>query len=145
MFRFSDWTDEIASESEKQQNADVTLVDDSLIVYGDYNPLTNQRPIVSGDPNVWSGKARIIPARWGVNRENDHTGNSMTVNSITVQIPKNAVGRMKRGIQLRVDACEDNPTLPGRLFTLTSDIQGGHAASRTFEFEMSGDAVVPDE
>lgn len=147
VYGFSDsWTDEIAAESGKAeyQNATITLLDYSLVVEGEYDLETGEQTF-TGDPEVWDGQARIIGVRWGVNRENSDFGNSMTISSLRVQIPKNAVGRMKRGVQMRVDTCTDNPSLVSRVYTLTSDLQGSNAATRTFEFSLDGDAVVADD
>src|SRR3989304_6104585 len=88
VYTFSKWTDNIAAMSEKYQKALVELIDDSLVVYGTFDPVTNTRPIISGDPVFWSGKARIIPPNWGVNRQNSDTGNASTQTVVLVQFPK---------------------------------------------------------
>lgn len=141
MYQFATrWTDEIAAVSEQFQDATVSLLDPSLVT-SVYDVATGQWTH-AGDPLLGSFSARIIGARWGVNRENNDTGNSMTQSAVRVQIPKKAVGFMKRGIQLRVTLCEDNPSLTSRVYSLTSDLQGSNVASRTFEFSVDGDAVA---
>lgn len=145
------WTDVIAEASEDYQNATVTFYDDSLVEYGEYDAATDEQEVI-GDPEFWTGPARIIGVRWGVNRENSDYGNASTQTSIRVQIPKNTpfdlgddpVYRLKRGVKMRVNVCEDNPSLLTKWFSCTSDLQGSNAASRTFQFSLDGDSVAPE-
>lgn len=141
MYEFSEWTDEIAEVSEQYQNATVTVFDPSQVtkewIGGEW--------VVTGDGTVVTGQARIMPMRWGVNRENTDIANSETATAILVQFAKKSVDRLPRGSKMRVDECEDNPTLETYLFSLTSGLQGSNAASRTFEFAVSGDLVVNDD
>lgn len=151
MYQFaSTWTDEIADESTKPeyQNATVTLIDSSLVT-GDYDPETGDYT-VTGDPEFWSGRARIMPMRWGVNRENSDFANSNTQTAVLVQFGKNEdfggtpnTYRVKKGVGMRVDASPDNPSLETMYFTCTGESQGSNAAARTLEFSQDGDAVMP--
>lgn len=143
MYTFSNWTDEIAEVSEQYQNAEVELLDPSLVTYGPFDPVTNKRTS-TGDPLVWEGFARIIPPRWGVNRQGSDTGNASTQTSVLIQFPKKAFGRVKRGMKLTVVTCEDNPGLETMLFKVTSGLQGSNAASRTVEFAVDGDVEADD-
>lgn len=130
------------------QNIAVTLIDPAAVEQ-DYDIDTGETVTIS-DGEFWSGPARLIAVRWGVNRENSETANPDTQTSIQVQFPRNPnfglpeapLYRLVRGITLRVDEASENPALTSMVFTCTSDIQGGNAASRTIEFALSGDALA---
>lgn len=145
MYQFPDtFEDEIAevSTDEEYQNATVRLIDPSLVTGGVYDVETDTYSEEDASSAVlWAGRARIIGVRWGVNRENNDTGNSSTLTTIRVQFPKSAIGRTKRGCLMTVTSCESNPTLETYLFKTTSDLQGSHAASRTLEFSVDGDYI----
>lgn len=153
MYTFSNWTDDVAAMSERYQNALVTLLDESLVTPGIYDPLTDTYPDQTGTPDFWTGPARLIGFRWGVNRENSDYANSDNVTSVLVQFPKNTnfgtdeapIYRIKRGIKLWVDECADNPSLETMQFSATGEMQGSNAGSRTVEFELDGDTVVNDD
>lgn len=147
MYQFPDsWTDEIASVSELYQNATVTLLDDSLVTK-EY--VTDVGWVITGDAEFWTGQARIMPMRWGVNRENSDFGNSLTQTAVLVQFEKNTnfgatpdPFRIKRGVGMIVNACPDNPSLLSMYFRSGAEVQGSNAASRTIEFSVSGDSEV---
>ena len=144
MFDFKkSWTDEIAEASTDPefQNATVRLVDPSIVTV----TKNHQSGTITEDASaaeLYTGQARIVGVRWGVNRENNDTGNSSTLTSVTVQFPKKALGRIKRACKMTVTACPDNPALTTYMFSLTSDFQGSNAAARTLEFAVDGDLVV---
>lgn len=143
MYTFPDtFEDEIAevTTDAEFQNATVRLIDPSL-VDRTYDIETDEFTENDADATLWTGQARIIGVRWGVNRENEDTRNSTALNTLRVQLPKSAVGRVKRGCKLVVTECTSNPVLETYLFSLTSDLQGSHAASRTLQFAMDGDYV----
>lgn len=147
MYQFpSSWTDEIADVSELYQNATVALLDSSLVTE-DYNVVTGET-VITGDPQFWTGNVRIMPMRWGVNRENSDYGNSLSQTDLLVQFPKNEnfgatpdPYRIKRGVVMKVLASPDNPSLETMIFTAGAEVQGSHASARTVEFTMSGDSV----
>ena len=51
-------------------------------------------------------------------------------------------GRVRRSCKVFVEQAPRNPSLTGRVFNITSDIQGSSAASRTFEAFADIDAEV---
>jgi len=136
-----DWVDEIAdvTGAVEFQNATITITDPSDVSPDDYDPITG---IWTTDPNtaVYSGQARIAILRWGVNNLGTQVANGTTQTAVQVQVPQLAVGRMKKGLKMRVDACAKNPSLTEYTFTSTSDLQGSNAATRTFEFVAEGDS-----
>lgn len=144
MLTFSNWTDEIAaiSGSEEFQKATVRIWDPELIVKGEYDFETGAQEITD-DGTVYEGRARVIPMRWNVNHEGSETANSSAWTAVLVQLPKGSLLRVNRGVRMQVTACEDNPSLLSYLFTVNSDLQGSNAASRTFEFAVDGDGVMP--
>lgn len=142
MFEFPEtWTDEIAelTTDPEYQNATVRIYDPSLVTetYDISTGVWN----VTGNGDLYSGQARVVDIRWGVNRENSDTGNPTTIKNIRVQLPKNILGRLKRGMKMVVTSCTDNPSLETFLFSVSTDIQGSNAASRTIEFAVDGDLV----
>lgn len=142
-FKFAEnWTDEIAEASEEFQNGVVQVIDPSLIE-SSYDIETGEWT-VTGDGVLFEGPVRVMPIRWGVNLEGETTANSSVVTAVTVQVPKNAIGRVARGWTVKVVECADNPTLVDYVFRVTSGLQGSNAASRTFECAVDGD-VLPAE
>lgn len=145
------WTDEIArvSTSPEFQDLSVRLID-PLLVEQEYD-IDSGKYEVTEDGEIWTGRARLVAIRWGVNRENSETANSDTISSILVQFPQNETFGgytiLPRGTFLLVDNAPRNPSLVGRIFTVTSDLQSGATAARTVEFAASSDAkeaIVPD-
>lgn len=149
MYEFpTEWPDEIAEVSTlpEYQNATVTLIDPDLVVET-YDTETGEYTVES-DGEVWSGQARIIGVRWGVNRLNEDTWNADTQTSIRVQFPRDPElldYRIRRGVVLRVDECVRNPVLQTYVLTATSDLQGSNSAARTVQFAMSSDAEVSND
>lgn len=166
----SDWAGEIASvtESPEFQTAQITITDDSLLTGGEWDPDTNTYSPTQGDSVVYSGRARVVPINAGIFTGGESQANATTITAIRVQIPfdksdpdinlgygwtgfgtsaygdpPSASGRVKRSSKVYVDAAPKNPALVGRLFNVTSDLQGSSAASRTFRCAADEDAVVP--
>lgn len=134
------WTDKIAQTTggREYQRADVVI---SL-------PSENRKKwdfenggFKGGDPSeiLFTGQARIIGVRWGVQNGGESQANAKTITAIRIQIPKNGTGRVRRGSVVNVTASPDNPTLTQFQFKITSDIQGSSAATRTFEAALDGD------
>lgn len=169
-FDVSDWAGEIASvtESPEFQTAQITITDESLVTGGEYDPDTGETSPITGNPVVYSGRARIIPINTGVFSGGEGQANATTLVSIRVQVPFNKTdpavntaygwsdygdeeyadpspavsGRVKRSSKVYVNASPKNPALIGRLFNVTSDLQGSSAASRTFDCSSDEDAAV---
>lgn len=140
------WSDEIAEVSTlpEYQTARVRIVDPSLVVKT-YDVVTAQWTI-TGDGVIYplagsdeDGQARIIGVRWGVFSGGESQANAKTISAIRIQIPQHAVGRVKKGCKVFVESAPNNPTLPNYMFSVTSDMQGSSAASRTFECALDGD------
>jgi hypothetical protein len=143
-YRFTDsWTDEIFNETSKPeyQTALIRLVDPSQI-QRDYDEDTATWTIV-GDGILYTGQARVKPIRWGNFTGGESQANSSSISAIRVQIPEYA-GRVDKGVRVLVlDA--DNASIEGRIFTISSDLQGSSIATRTFEAAADQDAVMPEE
>lgn len=145
VFKFpTHWADEIVEVSTlpEFQNALVSLIDPDKVEL-DYDWVTDTET-VTNDGVVWSGQARIIAVQQAKNRENDDTANSKAITNVRVQFPYRAVGRVRRGVILRVDECERNPVLEELVFTVSSDFQGSSAGARTILFVLDGDSQVSD-
>lgn len=145
VFKFSThWADEVVAVSTlpEFQNALVSLIDPDKVEL-DYDWVTDTET-VTNDGVVWTGRARIIAVQQAKNRENDDTANSKAVTNVRVQFPYQAVGRVRRGVILRVDECERNPVLEDLVFTASSDFQGSSAGARTILFVLDGDSQVSD-
>lgn len=130
------------------QNVEVQLIDPSALTTDENYDVETGEYTDTPEP-FWSGPARLVSQRWGVNRENSETANSNTRTSILLQfgyaqnfgtddVP---LHRIRRGTVMYVTECESNPALLTRVFTCTSDMQSGASAARTLEFETDGDAV----
>lgn len=136
------WADEVVAVSTlpEFQNALVSLIDPDRVEL-DYDWRTGTET-VTNDGVVWTGQARIIGVQQAKNRENEDTANSKAITNVRVQFPYQAVGRVRRGMILRVDECERNPVLEDLVFTASSDLQGSSAGARTVLFVLDGDSQV---
>lgn len=141
-FGTSSWSDRIAQVSTRPefQRAQIRILDPSLLENEDYDIETGQWSN-QGDPLVYSGQARVIGVRWGVQSGGESQANATTISAIRVQIPQRAVGRVKKGCKVFVDSAP-NLVLSSYIFTVTSDMQGSSDAARTFECSLDIDSVV---
>jgi hypothetical protein len=142
-FATENWADQIASVSTRPefQRAVIRIEDRSLLTQEDYDIETGGWTVV-GDPVVYSGQARVIGVRWGVQSGGESQANATTLSAIRVQIPQRAVGRVKKGCKVFVESAP-NPVLQNYVFTVTSDMQGSSDAARTFECSLDIDVQVP--
>ena len=150
----SGWTEEIAEVSTlpEFQNLTVKIIDPSKVEGLEYDIDTGVIKYTF-DGTIWTGQARLVAIRWGVNRENSETANSNTIVSIQVQFPHDvnfdteAEPRylLQRGITMTIVESPGNSALLNRVFTVTSDIQSGATAARTIEFASSAEAVASTE
>ena len=135
------WSDEIAAETGKSeyQSVEVQIIDTSIVP--EYNVITGEYTYPPGyDPQIYAGQARLIFPRWGVFTGGESQNNAKTNNVARLQIPQHALGAVvARGHRFKVTAAVRNPSLVGRGGTITSDAQGGSAATRTFEASWDGD------
>lgn len=136
------WSEEIRSvtESPEFQTVEVQISDPSLLTEGEFDIDNPNEPTFTGNPVLYRGRARLIGVRAGVNSEGTDVGNAETIKSIRIQIPREPIFNVRRGCTAVVVSAPTNRSLERYLFTATSDIQGGSAASRTFEFSVSSDA-----
>lgn len=143
-FGTDNWADEIAEISTQPefQSAQIRIGDPSILTSKTYDIETGKWTI-TGDPVVYEGQARIIGVRWGVQSGGESQANATTISAIRVQIPQHAVGRVKRGCKVFVESAP-NLVLSSYLFTVTSDMQGSSAASRTFECSLDIDVERAD-
>lgn len=144
MYSFgSPWAEEIAAESTKEeyQNATIRLWDEAAAtLISEYDIETNTGPIYEeGSGDIYEGRARIIGVRWGVFHGGEAQANAMTEKAIRVQVPFNAVGRVRKGVKVFIEQCDRNPVLEDLIFTVSSDLQGSMSAARTFECSLDGD------
>lgn len=141
----TEWPDEVVAVSTlpEFQNATVRIIDPSLST-SSYDVVTDEYTYV-GDPEIYSGQARLIAPRWGSDITGASSTNAFTETTILVQLPYQAVGRVRKGFKLFVDECTRNPNLIGLVFVATSDFQGSNAAARTVQFKLDGDSEVEDD
>lgn len=142
-FATENWTDPIAAVSTRPeyQRAVIRIEDRSLLTESEYDIETGEWTIV-GDPVIYTGQARVIGVRWGVQSGGESQANATTLSAIRVQIPQHAVGRVKKGCKVFVQSAP-NPVLQNYIFTVTSDMQGSSDAARTFECSLDIDVQVP--
>lgn len=89
---------------------------------------------VTGDPVVWSGRARVIGIRRALDIQAGGSANPSGEKTIRVQIPYGSITtRVQRGWQIRVTDGGRNPVLEEYLFIVDSDVNSGNVASYTFE------------
>lgn len=147
-YRFDEgsWADEVAAESTKPQyqQARVEIHDPSLLVR-EYDVDAGQWTI-TGNSKVYpvgaeDGRARVIGVRWGVFSGGESQANATTLAAVRVQIPQHAVGRVKRGMTVKVVSAP-NPVLSEYAYKITSDFQGSSDAARTFECSVDMDSKV---
>lgn len=141
-FNTSSWPDRVAQVSTRPefQRAVIRIEDESLLTQSDYDIETGEWTI-EGDPVIYSGQARVIGVRWGVQSGGESQANATTISAIRVQIPQHAVGRVKKGCKVFVESAP-NPVLQNYIFTVTSDMQGSSDAARTFECSLDIDVAV---
>ena len=150
VYQFKAWDAQIADITTRPeyQNIAIKLIDPTLVV--ETYDIATGITTVTNDGKFFTGPARLIAIRAGINRENTETTNSSTVTHIRIQFPRNQnfgtemapIYRIRRGIKLMVTSAPNNKALETMIFTCTSDLQGGSVASRTLEFSTDGDLVV---
>lgn len=146
MYSFeNDWAAEIAEESTKTeyQTVRVRIEDPSRLTKQEYDWETAEWDI-AGDPVVYpllneTGQARVIGIRWGVFTGGEAQANAATLSAVRLQLPRFAIGRVRKGFKVFVTSAPQNPTLENLIFTVTSDLQGGTSAARTIEMALDGD------
>lgn len=143
-FNTSSWNDRIAEISTRPefQRAQIRILDPSLLENSDYDIETGEWTD-EGDAVIYTGRARVIGVRWGVQSGGESQANATTVSAIRVQIPQHAVGRVKKGCKVFVDSAP-NLVLSSYIFTVTSDMQGSSDAARTFECSLDIDVERSD-
>lgn len=147
MFDFgANWAQSVADISGRPeyQTARIRLLNPNAPGYtpGEYDVDTGQYGAGTGTPVVWEGPARVIGVRWGVNNQNVQQANPTTIAAVRVQIPYGEYGgHVGRGWTVDVVECPRNPALISKVLTVTSDLQGSSAGSRTFEcsVDLDGD------
>ena len=88
----------------------------------------------TGNPVVWTGRARIASTRSSVNSGGATSTDPTSIKSVRVQIPYDAAFiRVQRGWQVRVTDGGRNPRLEDYLLTVESDVNSSHVASLTFD------------
>lgn len=135
------WFEEIAehSESPEFQTAEIDIF--YVSEKGKYDVDTDTyAPDVIETP--YSGRARIIPVRWGVNNQNVQQANPTNLKAYRFQIPTDgAPAVIRKGWKVRVKSTPRLPTLVNKVVTVTDDGQGASAASRTFECSVDMDST----
>lgn len=140
-FRVDNWAAEIAKTTtdKEYQSVEIEILDPNAS-RGDYDreTATWARPVV--EP-LYKGQARIIQVSRGVQNKGDGQANPHTYITTRVQLPHGALPvRVKRGTPVYVTSAPNNRALETMVFRVTSDMQGGSTASRTFEVAADGDA-----
>lgn len=138
------WFEEIAEITQRAefQTCEIEIVDTSKIeTEWNFDTREYDEVFLPGYL-VYSGQARLIAVRRGVNYEGATQHNSKVITAIRVQIPhKEAPIRLRKSFSAKVTSAPHNPTLETYVFTLASDVHGSSAATRTLEFNLDGDSV----
>lgn len=140
-FATSSWNDRIAEVSTRPefQRAVIRIFDlSAATLISEYDVETDTGPVYEGG-DIYSGQARVIGVRWGVQSGGESQANATTISAIRVQIPQHAAGRVKKGCKVFVESAP-NLVLPSYVFTVTSDMQGSSPAARTFECSLDIDS-----
>lgn len=143
-FLTDNWADEIAELTELRayQSADIRIWDPAA-EEPEYDANTGRYTDVGRPRYIYEGQARVIGVRWGNDRTNTQISNPSTTSSVRVQIPQAALPvNIVRGTLVGVVGAPHNPSLVGKVFVITSDFQGGSAATRSFEAELNGDFLA---
>ena len=138
------WSDEIAevTESSEYQTAIIRIYDTTNMTGDPYDIETG-----TGGPQptmVWEGQARFVGFRAAIDAYNQEQANKSSIQTVRIQIPQHATGLVHRNWKVFFVEVPKNPSLMRRTATITSDIQGASAATRTFEAAVDGDAVLPE-
>lgn len=133
------WTDEIARVSTRPeyQTAKVRIIDPSA-VEKEYDVDAGTVTII-GDGTVYHGQARIIGIRWAVYSGGESQANAKSLKSIRIQLPQDAVGRVRTGFSVIVEESR-NTVLTDYVFFVSSDLQGSSDAARTIECSLDNDS-----
>lgn len=136
------WSDRIKIISDRFKNAQVELRDPSRVVTV-YDPLTATM-VQSGDPVVWSGRARIQPVRLAVDtRGGASTGNPSAEVRVRVQIDRDAITeRIERGWIVKVTASEYNAQLLDYQLVVDAAVDSSWRASITVECTVDPEQVA---
>lgn len=135
----SDWAQEIADITglPEYQNCQIEIRDPSLLVR---TGTIETGYSWSGNPVVWTGRARIIGIRAALDIMAGTTANPSGSKSVRVQIPYGAYfGRINRGWQIRVIDGGRNPVLEQYLITVESDFNAGNQATQIIECSIAVD------
>jgi hypothetical protein len=128
------WSDEIAeiTTGGTYQNALIEIVDPSLMLET-YDYTTNTY-LFQNDGVVYRGRARVGTRTGQLDVPPGDRGNPTGEKKVIFQIPPNAYfGPIKRNFRIRiVDGGESYP-LEFYMFTVSSDVNSSHMASRTIE------------
>lgn len=134
------WSQRIAEKTgdPKYQTSEIVISDPTLVT-SEYNMETGKYE-ETGDGTLYTGRARVIAIRRGVNYEGSNQNNSKVITAIRVQIPGQELPfTLRKGCTARVTSAPYNKTLESYVFYLASDVHGSSAATRTFEFNLDGD------
>jgi len=128
------WAAEIAEVTGRReyQSVDILIQDTSGVkVRTDF---ATGKKIYEGEPVlIYEGQARVIGVRAGSVIEGADMANATTIKAIRFQTPYQSIGNISNGQTVRVTRAPQNPALERYVYKVNSDIQGGSAATRTFE------------
>lgn len=128
------WSEEIGAVTglPEYQNATIELRNPALLVR--VPNISTGEYLVTGDPVVWTGRARVVDIRSSVESEAGSLGNATSIQSVRIQIPYGSFNqRVQRGFQIRVIDGGRNRVLEKYLFVIESDFSGSQMATQTFE------------
>lgn len=138
----TDYAADIAAETGRAewQNATIRIID---------NRIKGEKNIETGEYEgsrlikVYEGQARVQPNRAGVDAYNQQQANKTTLESLRIQLPHEETAiLLHRGWKVFFLDVPRNRSLQRRVATVSEDTQSSHAATRTFDAFIDGDAVV---
>ena len=132
-----DWAQEVADVSgdPEYQNAQIEIRNPELLVPTGPEPdmITTFEQATTGDPVVWSGRARIANSRSSFNAGGATSFDPTGMKAMLVQIPyQENFTRVRRGWEVRVTDGGRNHVLEQYLFTVDSDVSSSQVASLNF-------------
>jgi hypothetical protein len=128
------------SEREDYQSAEIQVRNPNLLTRT--KNIKEGTVLVSGDPVVWSGTARVVGYRSAVDSNKGNLSDPTGIKAIRFSIPHDSFPeRAERGWQIRVTDGGDNFRLTDYLFIVESDGVGSNEGSRIIEASVDVEAV----
>lgn len=137
-----EWSNAAQGPLDGMQNCTIELLDMRTEIQGEYSWVTNTggtaAPVV-----VYSGEAQMQVYRFTLTMDAP-VGSVDQVRNARFTVSRDLIGDIdiRKGMQIRVTACDDNPTLTTYQYVVNSGFTSGSALRRTIETEVDMARVV---